>query len=168
MYICICVHIYIYIYICTFIKLALVAQMVKNLSAMWEAWVRSLGCDDPLEKEMATHSNIFPGECHGQRSLAGCSPWGHRELDTTEWLSTHACTFICWWPSSLIPCLGFVNSATMNTDLYVSFQIRVFVFPGYVCKSRIAHAFVLTLFHNSFPLQLQLLLESQNHILFLN
>ena len=47
----------------------------------------------------------------------------------------------------------------MNTDLYVSFQIRVFVFPGYVCKSRIAHAFVLTLVHNSFPLQLQLLLE---------
>ena len=28
-----------------------------------------------------------PGEFHGQRSLAGCSPWGHKELDTTEWLT---------------------------------------------------------------------------------
>ena len=33
------------------------AQMVKNPSAMWETWVRSLGCEDPLEKEMATHSS---------------------------------------------------------------------------------------------------------------
>ena len=34
----------------------LVAQMVKNLPAMWETWARSLGWEDPLEKEMATHS----------------------------------------------------------------------------------------------------------------
>ena len=33
-------------------------QMVKNLPAMWEIWVRYLGCDDPLEKRMATHSSI--------------------------------------------------------------------------------------------------------------
>ena len=36
-----------------------VAQMVKHLPAMWETWVRSLGWEDPLEKEMATHSTIF-------------------------------------------------------------------------------------------------------------
>ena len=35
------------------------ARTVKNLSAMQEAWVRSLGQEDPLEKEMATHSSIF-------------------------------------------------------------------------------------------------------------
>ena len=34
----------------------LVAQLVKNLPAMWETWVRSLGWGDPLEKEMVTHS----------------------------------------------------------------------------------------------------------------
>ena len=34
-------------------------QMVKNLPAMWETWVRSLGWEDPLEKEMATHSSIL-------------------------------------------------------------------------------------------------------------
>ena len=37
----------------------LVAQMVKRLPAMWEAWVGSLGREDPLEKEMATHSSIL-------------------------------------------------------------------------------------------------------------
>ena len=35
------------------------AQMEKNPPAMWEAWVRSLGLEDPLEKEMATHSSIL-------------------------------------------------------------------------------------------------------------
>ena len=43
-----------------------------------------LGWEDPLEKGMATHSMFFSAECHGQRSLAGYSPWGHKELDTTE------------------------------------------------------------------------------------
>ena len=37
----------------------LVAQRLKHLPAMWETWVPSLGWEDPLEKEMATHSNII-------------------------------------------------------------------------------------------------------------
>ena len=37
----------------------LVAELVKNLPAMWETWVRSLGWEDPLEKEKATHSSIL-------------------------------------------------------------------------------------------------------------
>ena len=40
-------------------KASLVAQMVKNLPAMQEMWVRSLGWEGPLEKEMATHSSIL-------------------------------------------------------------------------------------------------------------
>ena len=35
------------------------AQRVKRLPAMWETWVRSLGQEDPLEEEMATHSSIL-------------------------------------------------------------------------------------------------------------
>ena len=58
--------------------------MVKNLPAMQETWVRSLGWEDPLEKEMATHSSVLPGGSQGQRSLAGYSPWGGEESDTTE------------------------------------------------------------------------------------
>ena len=38
---------------------SLVAQIVKNLPAMWETWVRSLGWEDPLEKGKATHSSIL-------------------------------------------------------------------------------------------------------------
>ena len=37
-----------------------------------------------LEEGMETHSVFLPGESHGQRSLAGYSPWGRRELDVTE------------------------------------------------------------------------------------
>ena len=49
-----------------------------------EACVQSLGREDPLEQETATHSVFLPGKFHGQRSLAGYSPWGCRELDTKE------------------------------------------------------------------------------------
>ena len=41
---------------------SLVAQLVKNLPAMQETWVRSLGWEDPLEKEMATHVSILAWE----------------------------------------------------------------------------------------------------------
>ena len=58
--------------------------MVKNLPAMQEMWVQSLGQEDPLEEEMATTPVFLPGKSHGQRSLAGYSPWGHKESDTTE------------------------------------------------------------------------------------
>ena len=60
------------------------AQVVKNLPEVQETRVRSLGQEDPLEKEMVTHSSFLPGESHGQRSLAAYSPWGRKESDTTE------------------------------------------------------------------------------------
>ena len=54
--------------------------------------VRSLGWEDPLEEGMATHSSIRAWRTHGQRSLAGYSPWGHKELDMTEQLTQqHLC-----------------------------------------------------------------------------
>ena len=58
---------------------SLVAQTVKNLPAMLEPWVRSLGQEDPLEKGMA--SVYLPGEFHGQRSLMGYSPCGRKGSD---------------------------------------------------------------------------------------
>ena len=61
--------------------------MVNNLPALQEIqemWVRSLGQQDPLEKGMATHSSILAGAFQGQRSVVGYSPWGRKELDTTE------------------------------------------------------------------------------------
>ena len=61
-------------------------SQIKNPLAVQETQetrVRSLG-QDPLEKLMATAPVFLPGESHGQRGLAGCSPRGHKELDTTE------------------------------------------------------------------------------------
>ena len=58
---------------------SLIAQSVKNLPAMQETQVQFLGREDPLEEGRATHTAVFlPGESHGQRSLAGYSPWGRK------------------------------------------------------------------------------------------
>ena len=57
---------------------------VKNLPAMQETWVQSLGQEDPLEQEMAVTLVFLLGEFHGHRGLVGYSLWGHKELDTTE------------------------------------------------------------------------------------
>ena len=64
-----------------------VTQMVKNLPATQETRIQSLGGDDPLEKEMATLSSFVAWRNHGQRTLTGYNPWGHRKLDTTEQLT---------------------------------------------------------------------------------
>ena len=53
---------------------SLVAQLVKNLPAMRETWVRSLGWEDPLEKGQPTPVPLL-GKSHGQRSLVSCCPW---------------------------------------------------------------------------------------------
>ena len=58
---------------------SLVAQRLKRLPGMRETQVLSLGWEDPLEKEMATHSILLLGESHGGRSLVGYSPWGRKE-----------------------------------------------------------------------------------------
>ena len=58
------------------------AQLVKNPPAMRETWVQSLDWEDPLEKERLATPVFCPGEFQGLYS-----PWGHKELDMTEWLS---------------------------------------------------------------------------------
>ena len=68
---------------------SLVSQIVKKLPAVPEAWVQSLGCEDPLEEGMATHSSIL-----AWRIPMGRGAWwavvcgGHKKSDTTERLST--------------------------------------------------------------------------------
>ena len=56
--------------------------MVKNLPAMWETWVQSLDWEDPLEKGMATHSNILAWRIPMERGA--CGLWGHKESDMNE------------------------------------------------------------------------------------
>ena len=68
--------------------------MLKNLPAMLEMWVESVGWEDPREKEMATHSSILAWEIPWTEEPGGAyNPWGRKESDTTEGL-TH--TSITW------------------------------------------------------------------------
>ena len=67
----------------------LVAQMVKNLIIMWETPVQSLGWEDPLEKGMATHSSSLAWRIPWTEKPGCYSPWGCKELDTTERLRLH-------------------------------------------------------------------------------
>ena len=71
-------------------RASLVAQTVKCLPAMRETWVRSLGREDPLEKEWQPIPVLLPGKFHGWRSLVGYSPWDCKELDMTEQLHSLA------------------------------------------------------------------------------
>ena len=68
---------------------SLVAQRIKCLPAMQETrfdpWVGKI----PWRREWQPSPVLLPGESHGQKSLAGYSPWGHKELDMTERLHLH-------------------------------------------------------------------------------
>ena len=70
-------------------RASLVAQTVKNLPAMWDTWVLPPGLGRSLG---GGHGNPLQYSClenpHGQKSLAGYSPWGHKQLDSTERQST--------------------------------------------------------------------------------
>ena len=66
---------------------SLVTQLVENPPAVWETGVQFLGWEDPLKKGMLPTPVFWPGEFHGQGSLAGCSPRGRKELNTAERLS---------------------------------------------------------------------------------
>ena len=58
----------------------MVAQMVKNLPAMWESQVQSLGWEDPLEKEMATHSSIIAWEIPWKEEPGGLQSMGSQRV----------------------------------------------------------------------------------------
>ena len=65
-------------------RASLVALMVKNLPAMQETRVRSLGREDVLEKGMATHSKILAWEIPWTEEPGGLQSMGSQELDATE------------------------------------------------------------------------------------
>ena len=64
------------------------AQMIKNLPAMWEAQVRSLGQEDPLEEEMETHSSIPAWRIPWTEEPGELQSMGSQRGDTIEHLST--------------------------------------------------------------------------------
>ena len=77
------------------------APGVKNLPAMWETQVQSLGWKDPLEKGMATHSSILAWRIPWTEEPGGLySPWGRKELDTTEQITLSLS--LGWTPLDLL------------------------------------------------------------------
>ena len=82
------------------------AQKVKSPTAVQETWARSLGREDPLGQGEGQPTPVFlPEELHGQRSPAGYSPWGLKELDMTERLTHTVSARLCRDPNS--PRAGF-------------------------------------------------------------
>ena len=61
-------------------RVQLVAQRLKRLPAMWETWVRSLGREDPLEKEMAIHSSILAWRIPWTEEPVGLQPTGSQRV----------------------------------------------------------------------------------------
>ena len=59
-------------------------QMVKNLPAMWETWFYPWVGKIPWRRKWQPTPVSLPGKSHGQRSLVGCRPWGHKESGMTE------------------------------------------------------------------------------------
>ena len=76
-------HIFLYkCYVCSFVASPM-AQLVKNLAAMQEIqviWVQSLGREDPLEEEMATHSSSLAGEIPGTEEPGGLQSMGSQRV----------------------------------------------------------------------------------------
>ena len=79
----------------------LVAQELKNFLEMQETWVQSLGWEVPLEENMATHFSVLAWRIPMDRGswLATVHGWGHKDLDTTDQLSTHF--YIKWLSARL-------------------------------------------------------------------
>ena len=73
---------------------SLVAQMVKNLPGMWETWVSSLGQEDPMEKEMATHSSISAWRIPWTEEPGGLESGGSQ---SQTWPSDKHFLTLSWW-----------------------------------------------------------------------
>ena len=107
--------------------------MVKNLPALWETWVQSLGWEDPLEEGMATHSSILAWRIPMDRGAWWVVAHGdHKELDMTERLSTQhiSLPFFCPVSLSFVSCMyNFIflflqsENICLKTVLFSSFII---------------------------------------------
>ena len=132
------------------------AQTVWNLPAMQETWVRSLGWEDPLEESLAPQYSCLENP-HGQKSLAGYSPWSCKESDTTEQPSTtqystvylHPIFFIYLSTDGHLSCfhiLAKVSNAAMHIGMHVSFLISVWGSFLNICLGLEFLGFMIVLF----------------------
>ena len=85
--------------ICKQFCASLVDQTVKHLPVIQETWVWSWVGKIPGRRKWQPTLVLLPGKSQGRRSLVGHSPWGCKELDTTEWLhfTSLLMWLISWW-----------------------------------------------------------------------
>ena len=104
-------------------RASLVAQRLKSLPAMQETWVRSLGREDPLEKEMATHSSILAWRIPWTEEPGGLQSTGWQRVGTTEGLhllqniQSSLCYRVGPW------CLSILNITVCNMSVPNSLTI---------------------------------------------
>ena len=116
-------------------RASLVAQMVKNLPVMWETWVWSWVGKIPWRRAWQPTPVFLPGESHGQRNPAGYSPWGRKESDMTERLSTAEPAYV---PSLLnLPPhpapLDYYRARSEFCEPHSKFLLAVYLTYGNVC-----------------------------------
>ena len=93
------------------------AQRLKHLPAMWETWVQSLGWEDPLEKEMATHSSILAWRIPWTEELGGLQSTGCKESDMTERLHFHfQASLVVQWLRICLAMQGTLIASLVRED----------------------------------------------------
>ena len=131
--------------------------MVKSLPEMWETWVQSLVRKILWSRAWQPTQVFLPGKSHGWRSLAGCSPWGCEDSDTTS-LFTFKVWESCWEQfSCLIPqrfapgehrseitCLttGYLGVLASQPGIWTFVTTSVWFFREYACKYTVIIAWV--------------------------
>ena len=130
--------------------------VVKNLPAIQETWVRSLGREDPLEEEMPIHASIHAWKIPWTEEPGGYHPWGQKESDMTGRVSMSASIPLSKWATSSLSTppadghlccfhvLAVVNSAAMNIGIHVSFWMTVL--SSYMPRSGIAGSYGNSIF----------------------
>ena len=114
------------------------AQTVKNLPSMQETWVRSLGWEDPPEKEMELTPAFVSGKSHGQRSLGDDYPRSHKGSDPTERLTLTSLSILC------LQCLFLKAPAVFSASFLQMYWGSIFSrMPPWDCHAEFDSSFLL-------------------------
>ena len=117
---------------------SLVAPVVKNLPAMQETWVWSLGQEDPWRREWQPTPVFLPGEFHGWRSLAGYSPWGSQSVIYSLVTNTFSVYVFIWLHQVWVVAWGiFVESfriSCCDTQILYLWPVGSVVACGISCS----------------------------------
>ena len=109
------------------------APMVKNLPAVWETWVQSLGWEDPLQKGIATHSSILAWRIP-PTVLESYSPRGCKESDTTERLTQNL--VLHFWSISLLKQQARGTNTGPGVYLKITYDMQCLCFENIQHKAK--------------------------------